>query len=114
MGKRRKEERGGREKYIFSSRRRHTRCLGDWSSDVCSSDLLRPGLPELAPGLPERLDRALVLRTEHSFCLQRLVVRTVLRGPNAAKSYPNLIPNPFLRQKKSPKNGMASRGLGKV
>src|ERR1035441_10125939 len=75
---------------------------------------LRPGLPELAPGLPERLDRALVLRTEHSFCLQRLVVRTVLRGPNAAKSYPNLIPNPFLRQKKSPKNGMASRGLGKV
>src|ERR1039458_10791128 len=25
---------------IFSSRRRHTRCLSDWSSDVCSSDLL--------------------------------------------------------------------------
>src|SRR5205814_6233402 len=24
----------------FSSRRRHTRCLSDWSSDVCSSDLL--------------------------------------------------------------------------
>src|ERR1039458_10607789 len=24
---------------IFSSRRRHTRCLSDWSSDVCSSDL---------------------------------------------------------------------------
>src|SRR6476646_1264733 len=23
----------------FSSRRRHTRSLGDWSSDVCSSDL---------------------------------------------------------------------------
>src|SRR5205814_7534157 len=23
-----------------SSRRRHTRCLSDWSSDVCSSDLL--------------------------------------------------------------------------
>src|SRR5205814_7392573 len=23
----------------FSSRRRHTRCLSDWSSDVCSSDL---------------------------------------------------------------------------
>src|SRR5437899_13020482 len=25
--------------FFFSSRRRHTRCLSDWSSDVCSSDL---------------------------------------------------------------------------
>src|ERR1039458_1157756 len=24
---------------VFPSRRRHTRCLSDWSSDVCSSDL---------------------------------------------------------------------------
>src|SRR5205814_7950914 len=34
--------------FFFSSRRRHTRCLSDWSSDVCSSDL-RPqhvGSPE--------------------------------------------------------------------
>src|SRR5256885_12571561 len=33
--------------FFFSSRRRHTRLQGDWSSDVCSSDLrtddLRPG-----------------------------------------------------------------------
>src|SRR6266496_4586876 len=27
--------------FFFSSRRRHTRSLRDWSSDVCSSDLLR-------------------------------------------------------------------------
>src|SRR5262245_62991698 len=27
--------------FFFSSRRRHTRCLSDWSSDVCSSDLHR-------------------------------------------------------------------------
>src|SRR5947199_2347714 len=26
--------------FFFPSRRRHTRCLSDWSSDVCSSDLL--------------------------------------------------------------------------
>src|SRR6266487_3872436 len=26
--------------FFFSSRRRHTRWTGDWSSDVCSSDLL--------------------------------------------------------------------------
>src|ERR1035438_9784216 len=25
---------------IFSSRSRHTRCLSDWRSDVCSSDLI--------------------------------------------------------------------------
>src|SRR5436853_978680 len=26
--------------FFFSSRRRHTRCLSGWSSDVCSSDLV--------------------------------------------------------------------------
>src|SRR4030043_470696 len=30
--------------FFFSSRRRHTRCSRDWSSDVCSSDLLTLGL----------------------------------------------------------------------
>src|SRR5438045_9080499 len=29
------------DEFFFSSRRRHTRCLSDWSSDVCSSDLGR-------------------------------------------------------------------------
>src|SRR5262247_1448979 len=28
--------------FFLSSRRRHTRCLSDWSSDVCSSDLPAP------------------------------------------------------------------------
>src|SRR5437763_14380980 len=33
--------------FFFSSRRRHTRYIGDWSSDVCSSDLiLRPLVTE--------------------------------------------------------------------
>src|SRR5436189_3800584 len=27
------------QEFFFSSRRRHTRYIGDWSSDVCSSDL---------------------------------------------------------------------------
>src|SRR3989449_3167769 len=30
--------------FFFSSRRRHTRCSRDWSSDVCSSDLLTEGM----------------------------------------------------------------------
>src|SRR6266566_7918996 len=29
--------------FFFSSRRRHTRLQGDWSSDVCSSDLVVRG-----------------------------------------------------------------------
>src|SRR5690606_40465140 len=31
--------------FFFSSRRRHTRFSRDWSSDVCSSDLIRTGGP---------------------------------------------------------------------
>src|SRR5437764_8771985 len=31
----------GTYSFFFSSRRRHTRYIGDWSSDVCSSDLGR-------------------------------------------------------------------------
>src|SRR5256885_10609956 len=44
--------------FFFSSRRRHTRLQGDWSSDVCSSDLVlinaavdsRTGIDEYACG----------------------------------------------------------------
>ena len=53
VGKIKSDERGGTEdgkkgsgkreveviKFFFSSRRRHTRLVSDWSSDVCSSDL---------------------------------------------------------------------------
>src|SRR5437879_2585544 len=33
--------------FLFSSRRRHTRYIGDWSSDVCSSDLPRVHEPQI-------------------------------------------------------------------
>src|SRR5256884_6236580 len=33
------EDARGHVYFFFSSRRRHTRCSRDWSSDVCSSDL---------------------------------------------------------------------------
>src|SRR5574340_1527350 len=41
--------------FFFSSRRRHTRSFGDWSSDVCSSDLrlgLRHGTPLASRDVP--------------------------------------------------------------
>src|SRR6266550_5695763 len=34
--------------FFFSSRRRHTRCSRDWSSDVCSSDLITSGFANAA------------------------------------------------------------------
>src|SRR6266566_9842857 len=40
--------------FFFSSRRRHTRLQGDWSSDVCSSDL---GFQCLVRGLYELFRR---------------------------------------------------------
>src|SRR5689334_25303055 len=39
--------------FFFSSRRRHTRWNCDWSSDVCSSDLLEP-VVDFAPQAPHQ------------------------------------------------------------
>src|SRR6266852_8360523 len=47
--------------FFFSSRRRHTRCYRDWSSDVCSSDLL-PICRALTPTQEERMIRELILQ----------------------------------------------------
>src|SRR2546426_8797734 len=47
--------------FFFSSRRRHTRLQGDWSSDVCSSDLLYRPLPPLTA--PYRITRRSTGRT---------------------------------------------------
>src|SRR2546422_6984384 len=41
--------------FFFSSRRRHTRCSRDWSSDVCSSDLVR--LAQRSESLGDALER---------------------------------------------------------
>src|SRR5208282_1292695 len=52
--------------FFFSSRRRHTRCYRDWSSDVCSSDLLLRvedlDVPRVVPG-----SAAGILRTLQRF-----------------------------------------------
>src|SRR5437762_5630667 len=57
----RRTERNGCNRYFFSSRRRHTRYIGDWSSDVCSSDLKRfakaAGVP-VVPGANSEVESA--------------------------------------------------------
>src|SRR2546426_8438702 len=42
--------------FFFSSRRRHTRLQGDWSSDVCSSDLIFMSADLLMRARPVRVD----------------------------------------------------------
>src|SRR3989449_2203270 len=49
--------------FFFSSRRRHTRCSRDWSSDVCSSDLAPSGKPE---GKVKAKDAKMKVRDEAS------------------------------------------------
>src|SRR5437867_9584186 len=49
--------------FFFSSRRRHTRSYGDWSSDVCSSDLestsgRRPAAGAARSALPDVLSQS--------------------------------------------------------
>src|SRR3712207_7382249 len=56
--------------FFFSSRRRHTRYWRDWSSDVCSSDLLRVALERVG----ERQARLDVLADLDERLLQRLAL----------------------------------------
>src|SRR5437867_8502832 len=58
--------------FFFSSRRRHTRSYGDWSSDVCSSDLEPPTIRRCAnrcefcfiEGLPKGMRKSLYVRDD--------------------------------------------------
>src|SRR5256885_8346995 len=52
--------------FFFSSRRRHTRLQGDWSSDVCSSDLpgVQPGARLLLHTEGENQVRAVLERID--------------------------------------------------
>src|SRR2546426_5804724 len=65
--------------FFFSSRRRHTRLQGDWSSDVCSSDL---NASEMVASI--KLVRAYVAEAFEADRFQRLADRyrrRVLRAP---------------------------------
>src|SRR5215467_15636582 len=68
--------------FFFSSRRRHTRLQGDWSSDVCSSDLTlgldRARTTTFVPPLgvrrtPRRVGRAVASPTSLSSRLEKSV-----------------------------------------
>src|SRR5207248_8173774 len=56
--------------FFFSSRRRHTRSYGDWSSDVCSSDLYGCAAHPDSPGR-SRSTRFAARKIPGAICLQR-------------------------------------------
>src|SRR5438034_5186140 len=59
--------------FFFSSRRRHTRSLCDWSSDVCSSDLCCA--PPRKASMPEAMEKtiAILLLDDHALFRESLV-----------------------------------------
>src|SRR3989475_855244 len=73
--------------FFFSSRRRNTRFDCDWSSDVCSSDLLLP--PLLLQPLVENAIRHGVEPSAHGGKLQ---VRTERRGDLVEVRITNTLP----------------------
>src|SRR6266498_4832370 len=70
--------------FFFSSRRRHTRCGRDWSSDVCSSDLggkpLRLTTTDQVWGSP---DDGLAVASKSATTLE-LTAKTGYTGPASA------------------------------
>src|ERR1035438_4814139 len=69
----------------FSSTRRHTRCLSDWSSDVCSADLApvrSPPSRSRCPGCGVSMLEATRTSPRYARCDQ---ARTI-RGPNDTSS----------------------------
>src|SRR5256885_5617638 len=63
--------------FFFSSRRRHTRLQGDWSSDVCSSDLIRSAgtevlkrNPELSEGDATRISQMIAIAAVRYFMIK--------------------------------------------
>src|SRR5699024_11911181 len=50
--------------FFFSSRRRHTRSKRDWSSDVCSSDLVELCLSPKSNSAYKSLDKAMTQVTK--------------------------------------------------
>src|SRR2546422_11014011 len=86
-------------RFFFSSRRRHTSCSRDWSSDVCSSDLNTPAEAErlyaraeflyrqagdLAGGAEAQQGRGLLLLDRDDYGRARTLLEGALRTELAA------------------------------
>src|SRR5437762_6164033 len=80
--------------FFFSSRRRHTRYIGDWSSDVCSSDLFS----FLAGFLSEQKSYAMKQQPFSIYCEKFRLVAPHF-SPPSLELVPILTPCPNLGQR---------------
>src|SRR5699024_11731256 len=68
--------------FFFSSRRRHTRSKRDWSSDVCSSDLVYQGIRNNLNGVgaPRLIEAAQMLGASKFYAFFRVVIPNIMSG----------------------------------
>src|SRR5207245_8731359 len=77
-------------------RRRHTRCYRDWSSDVCSSDLLESGVVlhihhlDIIPGDGNNLSSPLIDHRNFRSAIHRTQKRLLLTSEDTDRSDPSL------------------------
>src|SRR2546426_5332958 len=93
--------------FFFSSRRRHTRLQGDWSSDVCSSDLCSS--PGVVPGhacLPRPLPPMALREVRLTRSADR--VETVYRRRRSRRARPARARRRTLRRCGRRENSLAS------
>src|SRR2546422_8130369 len=76
--------------FFFSSRRRHTRCSRDWSSDVCSSDL---SISHTASVIEAHIERGVAVSTADGYLRDKKLRIMVLR---LRADLPALIADPLL------------------
>src|SRR5260370_3995446 len=89
--------------FFFSSRRRHTRFKCDWSSDVCSSDLIIPATVANLRNLSQAATVAgiIVTNANHSRASSAYSDRFSAPVLADAQSFPDLKPARFTEAKKS-------------
>src|SRR5256885_6781802 len=93
--------------FFFSSRRRHTRLQGDWSSDVCSSDLIHQQQAAFGAGRspPRRQPGGIVLRNigghAHHFNSVTLLFSRSEEHTSELQSPCNLVCRLLLEKKKN-------------
>src|SRR5690554_6263176 len=108
-----------RNLFFFSSRGRHTRCGRDWSSDVCSSDLVESAsrlVDEVSPGVAELVDHVDDLLAEEARGHAESIVSELLEAgapPKIAARVANLfaVDGAIGLARLSRDTGMASIGL---
>src|SRR5256885_16648731 len=94
--------------FFFASRRRHTRLQGDWSSDVCSSDLGSLIAMEAAARLGARVSHLVLVGTAYPMKVSPALLDSALSTPEQAIRMVNV----FSRATLAPPSGAGSWVFG--